>query len=494
MVSTLSRLDQDNQTHRHDPELSSAGGRRASGQSGRATELFGLAIGISILAACALNQRLTTDVFWQLAAGQWIIAHHAMPGVDAFSYTEPHRRWIADEWGSEIALATTFKLLGVQAYAIFAIVTGALCLICTRAYARALGARGGRVAAVTVLVAYGIADVIVQDRGESFSLIWLPLELLILTRARTNPRWLWALPPLFVCWVNTHGSILLGLLVVGIELAWAIAPTRWLSGVSKASRSPFAVPLAWASVGGVLACCLTPYGPGLLRDDLAVTSNPQIGAYIEEWMSPNFHSVSTLVAYLVPIVLIVAVVRSRRPLPALEISLALAMVLAALHSGRFVVYLFIAAAGLAATMPARAPWSAIGRHAVGAIGVGVMVAVLALPGVPAGSVAPSTPVQAFDFLSTHPGRIFTEYTWADYSIARGRATFADGRTDYFSGTVLTQFFDIANLSANPDPLLARYDVRYVVWDPGTPLYTYLTHDPHWKVVDRAGPAVVFRRQ
>jgi hypothetical protein len=83
--------------------------------------------------------------------------------------------------------------------------------------------------------------------------------------------------------------------------------------------------------------------------------------------------------------------------------------------------------------------------------------------------------------------------WGDYSILRHRATFADGRTDYFSGPVLTQFFAVTNLTTNPDPILARYNVSYVVWMPGAPLSLFLSHDPQWTVVDRSGTAVVFAR-
>jgi hypothetical protein len=103
-------------------------------------------------------------------------------------------------------------------------------------------------------------------------------------------------------------------------------------------------------------------------------------------------------------------------------------------------------------------------------------------------------VAAFNFLSSHPGRIFTQYTWGDYSIARHRQTFADGRTDLFVGPVLTEFFDVGDVSVNPDPILSRYHVDYVVWARGTSLYQYLVHDPRWEVVDRTGPAVVFARR
>ena len=411
-------------------------------------------------------------MFWSLTAGQSILAHHALFGVNAFTYTEPHRRWVADEWGSEVVLASLYKVFGSWAFNLFAIGTGTLSLVCTRAYVRALGARGVRVAVITVLLAIGIFSVITQDRGLSFSLIWVPLELLLLTKARQNPRWLLGLLPLFVCWVNTHGSILLVLLIIGIEWAWSLAPQRLVDTLGGTGRSTFPRQLGLAAVGALVASCLSPYGPALLRYDLGVSLNSQIGQYIEEWASPDFHSIPVLVTFCVPLVVLVLAFRSRR-LALLEASMTIMLALATLHATRFVVYLFIAACGLAATLPVRRAWSPRGRRVMGALGISAMIILLAAPSVPAGSVTSDTPVAAFNYLSAHPGRVFTEYAWGDYSILRHRDTFADGRTDYFSGNVLTEFFDVTNLTVNPDAVLSRYDVSYVVWKLDSPLGLYL---------------------
>jgi hypothetical protein len=165
-----------------------------------------------------------------------------------------------------------------------------------------------------------------------------------------------------------------------------------------------------------------------------------------------------------------------------------------LHSTRILIYLFVAVAGLAATLPMRRQWGPRARRWSGAVAIGLMASLIAAPAVPAGTVTTDTPVQAFNFLANHPGRIFTQYTWGDYSIVRHRATFVDGRTDLFIGPVLTEFFDVSDGNVNPDPILARYDVNYVVWARSTPLSEYLSHDARWVVVDRTGPALVFARR
>jgi hypothetical protein len=459
----------------------------------RAIEIVGIVIGIGLVAGVARAHDLSNDEFWSLAAGQWMLAHHAFMGLDPFSYTESHRRWVTDEWGSEIALATLFRAFGNLAYSLYAIVLGGLCLITTAAYARALGARGGRVVAIVLLLAAGIAGVVAGDRGLDFSLVWLPLELLLLTKARANPRWLLLLPLLCLFWVNTHGSILLGLLVLAVELGWSLMPERFVQRIGGVHQSPFTGSLGLALLGSVLASCLTPYGPGLLAYDVAVSRNGQIAQYITEWNSPNFHSVTTLLIYCVPLAVLVACIWTRR-LPLLELSLGLLLFVEAMQTQRLAVYLLVVAAGAAATLPMRARWGTTARRWTGGGLVVLAIVVVALPAVPAGQVASSQPVAAFDYLDAYPGRIFTQYTWGDYSVARHRATFVDGRTDLFEGKVLTEFMAVTNLTTNPDPVLSASHVDYVVWAPRTPLALFLARDPRWHVVDRTSVALVFARR
>lgn len=459
----------------------------------RTIELVGIAFGIGIIAVVALGYQLSNDVFWSMASGKWMLAHHSVMGLDPFSYTEVHRRWITDEWGSSVALAGLSKAFGNAAYPLYAIVLGSLCLFITAAYARALGARGGRVAAIVLVLAVGIAGVLAGDRGLDFSLVWLPLELLLLTKARQNPRWLLCLPVLSVLWVNTHGSILIGLIVLGVELGWSLVPERFVGRIGGVRQSLQTGPLALAFLGSLAASFITPYGPSLLGYDIGVSQNSQIGQYINEWNSPNFHSLMVVLAYLVPLLVLVAVVRTRR-VPVLEGALATALFVEALRTQRLAIYLMVVAAGLAATLPGRPAWGTTARRVGLACYAVLAIALLAQPTVPAGSVSPTLPVQAFNYLETHPGRIFTEYTWGDYSIARHRATFADGRTDLFEGKVLTDFFAVTTMTTNPDPVLSAAHVSYVVWAPRAPLSIFLNHDPRWHVVDRSSVAWVYARR
>ncbi len=456
-------------------------------------ELAGLGLAVAFVCAVALGHDLSNDEFWSMAAGQWMLTHHHLIGADPFSYTESHRRWVTDEWGSEVVLAEMGRAFGASAYTVYAVVLATLSLGASAAYARVLGARGGRVAFIVLLLSVGLAGVFVEDRGLDFSLVWFPLELLCLAKARSNPRWLFALPVLCALWVNTHGSILFGLFVLALELGWSLVPISLVRRIGGTNQSRHSGPLALAVLGSLVASYLTPYGPSLLMYDFGVSRNGQIGQYISEWNSPDFHSTMVVLVYCVPLAVLIACIRLRR-IPVLEGSLGAILFVEALRTQRLVVYLMLVAVGLGACLPMRPPWGATARRWAGAAMVAWALVILLVPAVPAGTVAPSQPVQAFNYLDGRSGRVFTEYTWGDYSIARHRATFADGRTDLFEGKVLNQFFAITSMTTNPDPILSSYHVSYVVWAPRTGLSEYLSHDPRWRLVDRSDVALVFARR
>ena len=79
-------------------------------------------------------------------------------------------------------------------------------------------------------------------------------------------------------------------------------------------------------------------------------------------------------------------VRSRR-MPLLETTLVVLFFLGALHSARISIYLYVAVAGLAASLPVRRIWGPRARRIAGALGIGLFLALTAYPSVPAGTGA-----------------------------------------------------------------------------------------------------------
>lgn len=451
----------------------------------------------ALLWRVAMSTGLNTDVFWHLAAGQWMLAHHAVIRHDVFSYTVRGKTWVAEEWGFEVALAWLVRTIGPLAYWVLS--AGA----CTAALAfgvarwRRMGAGWLWTALLTVVavvaLAFGVAP-----RPQDLSYAFFALELLVLTLARRRVVWLWVLPPLLVVWANVHGSFLLGIALIGLELVWSVLPASGRR-IRIVQRLPTR-PVLLALLGATLAACVNPRGPGLFLYALHVSLAPQLTSQISEWQSPNFHSLLILALVIGPVVaLIGALGLSEAPVAVEDLVVWAVMFLATLHAIRFLPYLGIAWAGMAA------PWKPIRRESIRAsvltwpLAALVAFAMLSGPHPPAGAVQQGNgslaePVAAGRFLAHQQGRVFSSYSWNDYLIHLGIPVFVDGRTDMYFGTgILGQYAQIADVQVNPDPLLARWDVRWVLWAPGSALAVYLAHDPAWRVAFHSANSLVFER-
>src|SRR3984957_6170731 len=79
------------------------------------------------------------DTWWHLKAGDWILAHGAVPRVDPFSFTMAGAPWTTHEWLSEALLALAFRAAGWSGVLLLtAIAAGAAMLIFVRRLARDL--------------------------------------------------------------------------------------------------------------------------------------------------------------------------------------------------------------------------------------------------------------------------------------------------------------------------------------------------------------------
>jgi hypothetical protein len=54
------------------------------------------------------------DLGWQLAAGRWIVAHHAVPHLDPFSFTSAGNEWIDLHWLFQLLVYAVFRLADAE--------------------------------------------------------------------------------------------------------------------------------------------------------------------------------------------------------------------------------------------------------------------------------------------------------------------------------------------------------------------------------------------
>jgi len=470
---------------------------------------------IVVAGSCALLVRTTvhsglnTDVFWQLASGNWMLSHHAIIRADMFSYTVRGRPWVSEEWGFQVLLAWMVHHIGNVSYWL---VSGGACVMALVASAmrwRRLGAGGLWTAALSIPTAIALF-LGLAPRPQDLSYLLFALELLLLTLARRQRGWLVCLPWLFLLWSNLHGSFVLGLGVLVLELILAVtfalrakatvragflqlSDTRERRSQLYVSQPLRALDATTLFVTCALATLVNPHGIGLWSYVVRVAAAPQLNA-IEEWQSPDFHLGIVLVAIAMPALAAVAILATGRVrTELLDLVIWVGLTIATLHAIRFVPYFAIAFGGLAA------PWVLGRRETIHPTWltwpVSAVFCLVLLAGghPPAGTLQPDgAPVVAVNWLSHRSGRVFSTYAWNDYLISRSIPVFVDGRTDLYFGTgLLGTYFAVQDLAVMPDPVLHRWQVRWVLWPAHSALSNYLIEDPRWHLAHRFKTGEVF---
>lgn len=215
------------------------------------------------------------DLWWHLAAGRWIAAHHALPRADPFTYTMAGKPWHFVNGLAEIILYGAYRLGGETALVLlkplFAFLTLTLLGLCLREIKASRGALIALLIATAVLVhaRYTLARPMIMGAA----LLAGCLLAVLRSHARRDRAYLVFLIALPI-WPLVHGTALLGIGVLGALLAAEIA--------ARAPRRRV------AEIAGALALCLAlsallPWWRGLYFTALGLGGRVTATTFTAEW-------------------------------------------------------------------------------------------------------------------------------------------------------------------------------------------------------------------
>ncbi len=223
---------------------------------------------LAVLAAAAfvpftLHALPSADLWWLLADGRLIATTGSVPSVDPFSYTAHGRPWHNDQWLVAWLFYAVFQLGGLGLLQLGK--AGLLCLTfalaVVQARSRASSSGWAALGAGLFCMAFSEHASFFDVRAYLFSYLNLVLLWTALQRG-VRP---WFYPPLFLLWVNEHGAVTGGLVLLFL---WALA-----------SRSR---PLGLAWLGSLAACLVNPGGYNILLHGFRLTGSDW-GKYLNEW-------------------------------------------------------------------------------------------------------------------------------------------------------------------------------------------------------------------
>jgi hypothetical protein len=436
------------------------------------------------------------DLWWHLKVGQAILATHLWPNADTYSFTAQGTPWTACEWLGDTLLAAVQRAWGLPGLMALDLALGAAVLLALFALA-SLRSRNSKAAFVTCALLLFLSAVFFSLRPQMIGYLFLILTLIILERFRQGRAGtLWLLPPLFLVWVNTHGSFVVGLLALGVYAISGLAEIRRGGLESRRWTAPQRLRLGLVFLASLVALMATPYGTKLAvyPIDMAFLQ-PNVVANILEWqpLPLNTPAGELFLAVLVGILLAQIVLRPTWHLA--EITLFLAGTVAAcLHARLLLIFVPFCAPLLAVILSHWIPPYEPGKdkYALNAI---LMIAVVA--GVARffpsrtqleSRVAQHWPVKAVQYLKQHPAPrpMYNNLRYGGYLIYAldGRnKVFIDGRNDIYERTgVFADYVSIGRVKPNAFFLLRAYNVQSCFIEPQEALATLLAASPQWQKV------------
>ena len=234
------------------------------------------------------------DTGWHIRTGEWILAHHAVPYRDLFSYSKPDSIWYAWEWLADVVFAGLNKAGGLAAISLFAVllIAGTITLVFRLARRKSNAVVA---IAVTVLAMAG-SSIHWLARPHLFTLLFAVIFLNGLYHVREGQSrvagipWLVLLPVLTVLWSNLHGGFLVGVLLIAVFGAGELLRVLLAAGEEgRAAGFERAGKYFLSALACLVASLLNPYTYHLHVHVWQYLRDPYLGERIMEFLSVSFH-------------------------------------------------------------------------------------------------------------------------------------------------------------------------------------------------------------
>ena len=470
---------------------------------------FPIAIGtlLSVLAVITSRTRFDDpDMWWHLKTGEVIWTTHHIPTADIFSFTARNQPSIPHEWLSELLIYAFYRVAGYSGLMLWLCLFTAAVLVAGYALCT-LYSGNAKVSFLGSLVIWIFGTIGFAVRPQMIGYLFLIVELLLLQLGRTrNPRWFFALPPLFVIWVNCHGSFSLGLIIAAILL--------FSSWFNFQAGSLIAIPweparrrmLAWSLGLSIPALLLNPIGFGLvvypIRTMFQLTVNA--GA-VTEWQPLYFGDGRALIMLVALVGVFLTVLIRRSQLYWHEVLiLALATWMATGHQRLLFPFGILIAPVLSRVLSV--PWMDYDPNQDRPLPNAVLIAASLLfavwvfpsPRNLEAQVEHSSPVKAVRFLKANhiPGPMLNEWVDGGYLVwaAPEYPDFIDGRGDVFDlAGVTNDFGKWALLQAPPSDLLNKYHINFCLLPHTSSMAFVMPLLPGWKAIYSDDTETIFVR-
>jgi hypothetical protein len=447
------------------------------------------------------------DLWWHIKVGQNILATHHWPTTDPFSFTVAGTPWIAYEWLGDVLLGGVARYGGLLGLDVLLIVLASAVMLALYAYGtmRSGNSKAGFVASGLLC---SLAFASFNLRPQMLGYLFLVLALIALERFRQGKLGaIWFLPPLFLLWINTHGSWVIGLGVILVFLASGLVEFRYGGIEARRWSSTERMRLELVFLLCLAAVPLTPYGTRLAAYPFTVASTlPLNVGNVLEWQPMPFNIPGGKLFLAVVLAFFVAQMVLQLTWRLAEVVLFFGGILLACLHVRFLLLFVPFFIPLFATVMARwlPPYDRKKDHYFLNVFLMAAVVIAMMKYFPTrseiqGIVARTYPVRAVEYLQQHPvpGPMFNTYGYGGYLIwmLPEQKVFIDGRGDlYEDGGAFSEYLEVSSLKPAAFTVLRAHRIQWCLLERKEPLATVLSAHPDWEQRYSDDVSVLFVRR
>ncbi|MFO8080309.1 MAG: hypothetical protein R6V07_08395 [Armatimonadota bacterium] len=463
----------------------------------------------------AIYPRRTYDIWWHIAAGEWMVHSRQIPHEDPFTWTREGEPWTAHEWAWELPMYALYSRWGHDGLMVLRVlVAGAagalLAWLCLR--------RGAPPLAVIAVGALAIfaARPLFNDRPQiATTALFVAMLCLIQQAEDGKERWLLiGAPLLMIPWVNIHGGFIYGPALIGLYALCKVP--AWLRQWKGGTLTPRPRYVLGALGLAAVACLANPNGieGAVYPLEYVAGGHTWHQSVITEYESPNFSGRTfAILGYLIVATMATLAASGRRStlwdvaLTAIFLYTALKWQRnAALFAFAVAPVLALHAGDLLDRVSSSARRPATDREPSRLVAWTILAALVVSMAVSVPSAARRAdevfrgdmPVECVQYIKDNgiEGRMFNTYRWGGYltwHLWPEQQVMVDGRADVLGRELVMDWQRAHQLDEGWEQVLDDYEIDWAIISAGAPLARALDLHPKWRLACEEETARLFVR-